>query len=100
MRLGAALAKLRCNVRQNRRTERFQTETYYIVNRLPTISYRVEDSTIEQEYLIGFCTAPGSRVHITLQSLKPSEQEAWLVATMIGRFGHPLVRQYLRRITP
>lgn len=98
--LGAALAKLRCNVRQNRRTERFQTETYYIVNRLPMIAYHEEDRTIEQQYMIGFCTAPGSRAHITFQSLKPSDQDAWLVAQLIGRFGHPLVRQFLRRVSP
>ncbi|MBI5670108.1 MAG: hypothetical protein HZC41_19095 [Chloroflexi bacterium] len=94
--LGAALARLRCNIRQNRRTERFQTETYYIVNRLPMIDYHEEDSTIEQRYLIGFCRAPASRVHVTLQALRPSEQDAWLVAQYIGRFGHPLVRQFLR----
>ncbi len=94
--LGAALAQLRCNVRQNRRTETFQIETYYIVNRLPMIAYYQEDRTIEQRYMIGYCHAPGSRAHITFHSLKPSQQEAWLVAQLIGRFGHPLVRQYLR----
>lgn len=95
--LGATLAKLRTNVRQNRRAEIFQTETYYIVSRLPTIDYRVEDSTIEQSYRIGLCSVSGGRKHVSFHTLNASQQEAWRVAQLVGRFGHPLVRQYLRR---
>jgi len=32
---------------------------------------------------------------IKLKMLNPGQQTAWLVATNIGRFGHPLVRSFL-----
>jgi hypothetical protein len=32
---------------------------------------------------------------IDLQTLKPSDYDAGLVVTLIGRFGHPLIREYL-----
>lgn len=94
--LGATLGRLRCNIRQNHAATAFQEETYRTVYRLPMIVYEEYDATIEQRYLIGSARASGSRVRIGLTDLKPSDQDAWRVAQYIGRFGHPLVRQFLR----
>jgi hypothetical protein len=98
--LGAALGKLRSNVRRCQPAESFQNETYRIVSRLPTINYEESRCAIAQHYIIGYCDCKGLKAHISLSDPKQSQQDAWLVACRIGRFGHPLVRQFLRLAQP
>jgi hypothetical protein len=93
---GAALARLRSHLHQNHEADVFHAETYRIVDRLPMIVYHESETAIEQHYEIGHCSASGARLHVGLGDVKPTQQEAWLVAQYIGRFGHPLVRQFLR----
>jgi len=97
--LGAILGKLRCNVYYNYATWRFQNETYWTVNRLPLIKYTQCVHRIEQEYILSpFTSNCVSKLSFCLNVLKPSDYDAGLVALRIGRFGHPLVRAYLRDV--
>jgi hypothetical protein len=97
--LGAALAKLRCNVHLNTATYRFQNETYWTVNRLPLIRYEQDDHHLEQEYsLAPFQNAYFSKQEFSPNLLKPSDYDAGLVVSSVGRFGHPLIRAYLGEI--
>jgi hypothetical protein len=95
--LGAILGKLRCNVSYHYETYRFQNETYWTVNRLPLVSYTQRDHHIEQKYVL----APfkkdyvAKKLDFSLNLLKSSDYDAGLVVSMIGRFGHPLIRAYL-----
>jgi hypothetical protein len=93
--LGAAIARLRCNLQNNPEGDYFRIETYRIVRSLPEIHYQENEGTIYQSYWLGEQHS-GSPVTVQLNTLKPCDQDAWLVATSIGRFGHPLVRIYLR----
>ena len=55
-----------------------------------------QDHSIGQIYTVGSDGgAEFNKMLITLNMVKPSNQDAWLVATNIGEFGHPLVRAYL-----
>ncbi len=93
--LGAALARLRVNVPHNPDAQTFHTDTYRLVNMLPAIVYQAETDDILQRYMVAGSNNGGQRLPITVQSLPAARQHAWLVALFIGRFGHPLVRQYL-----
>ncbi|MGQ9887296.1 MAG: hypothetical protein ACUVSX_02285 [Aggregatilineales bacterium] len=93
--LGAALARLRAQVPQNQEASAFHTDTYRLVNMLPPIGYHQNDSEIRQVYVVTG-RSRASRALVTLQDLPPREQQAWLVALRLGRFGHPLVREFLR----
>ncbi|NWG17910.1 MAG: hypothetical protein HXY41_14880 [Chloroflexi bacterium] len=94
--LGAALGRLRSQLYHNAQASTFQTETYRSVYRLPVIVYYEERDGIAQRYAIDFSDARGGRLLVNPGLLKPSQQDAWLVAESVGRFGHPLVRQFLR----
>lgn len=97
--LGATLARLRCNIYYNYEIYRFQNETYWAVNRLPFINYIQCEHRIEQEYTLAlFKRGCASKPDFCLHMLNPSDYEAGCVALMIGRFGHPLIRAYLREV--
>jgi len=94
---GAALARLRCNVFCSRQVERFQSDTYQHVYLLPPINYTNHEDGIEQLYVIEIPESPNSaKTFVDANTLNLPDQEAWLVAQSIGKFGHPLVREYLR----
>jgi hypothetical protein len=93
--LGAAIARLRCNLQNNPQGDYFRIETYRLVRSLPEIRYQENGRAIYQSYWLG-TRRPCSRITVNLNTLNPSDQDAWLVATSIGRFGHPLVRIFLR----
>lgn len=92
--LGAVIAKLRCNLHHNREADLFRIETYRMMTTLPPIAYKENAGRITQTYSLGF-PAYHQKPAVTMETLKPADQDAWLVAWSIGRFGHPLVRQYL-----
>jgi hypothetical protein len=95
--LGATLGTLRCHVLYNYKTYLFQNETYWTVNRLPFIKYTQCEHHIEQEYdLALFKRDCGSKSDFGLNMFKPADYDAGLVVSKIGRFGHPLIRAYLR----
>ncbi len=96
--LGALLGRLRCNIPANDENHYFQNETYWIVNNLPGIRYTLRDFRVEQEYRITL-TSPNtaSRMDFNLNMLRRSDYEAGLVIHTLGRFGHPLVREYLHQ---
>ncbi len=96
--LGAALGKLRCQVSTSNEAVLFQTRTYRIVGCLPPIAYHEIEKDVTQTYLVGSEESQrASKLYVTLSSLNPCQQDAWLVATHIGEFGHPLVRKILDR---
>jgi hypothetical protein len=94
---GAALGRLRCHLLTCAVASHFNTETYRHTSSLPSIRYTPNHHTITQEYRIaptGRGTMPKSTLN--LESLKPSDFDAGQVVWSIGKFGHPLVREYLR----
>ncbi|GIK64922.1 MAG: hypothetical protein BroJett018_27160 [Chloroflexota bacterium] len=94
--LGAELAKLRARMLHDVHAQLFQARTYRLVNLLPPMHYTAKNYDVRQTYSIftdGVGTMP--RLYINGDSLKPSQQDAWLVVENIGEFGHPLVRKYL-----
>lgn len=94
--LGAAVARLRCRLLYNSQAAAFREQTYHIVGKLPGIQYFNKGRTIKQTYTLAYCGIDHVRqVSIASAQLKPSEQDAWIVAHFIGRFGHPLVREFL-----
>ena len=94
--LGAELGKLRAQILSNKEAQAFQTGTYNIIRNLPPVIYHEKDSDVTQTYAIGSGTnGTHSKMIISPQILKPSQQDAWLVAANIGEFGHPLVRRFL-----
>jgi hypothetical protein len=96
--LGATLGKLRCNVYFQHETYRFQNETYWTVNRLPLMRYRQQNHNIEQEYILApFKVGSNSKPSLNLTILNTSNYDAGLVVSAIGRFGHPLIREYLHQ---
>ncbi|MEO8394405.1 MAG: hypothetical protein ABI700_15540 [Chloroflexota bacterium] len=95
---GAELGRLRAQLNYNREAQQFQTQTYRIISMLPPIAYHEIDHDVTQSYALGSLPTPKlAKLSITLQMLKPSQQDAWLVANNIGVFGHPLVRKLLDR---
>lgn len=96
--LGAELGRMRAQILNNEEAQRFQSSTYRIVETLPPIVYRQVDDQVTQTYAVGSNGHQRSdRLSITLPMLKPSQQDAWLVAENIGQFGHPLLRSLLER---
>ena len=94
---GATLGRLRCNLPTNMKTRYFQAETYQSTSSLPSICYAEGQWTIEQKYAVP-CggSEPIPRWAVNLESsLKPSDIEACIVIKSIGKFGHPLIREYL-----
>lgn len=94
--LGAELGKLRAQILCNSEARLFRTETYSIVSMLPPMIYHEIEGDVIQTYAVG--SGRGSEINkldIILQTLKPCQQDAWLVAENIGEFGHPLVRKLL-----
>lgn len=97
--LGAALARLRCQVVNNYEARRFRAGTYQIVEHLPDMRFQMADHSVQQRYVLKRDgKGLSKRLTITLNALKPSQQDAWMVAENIGEFGHPLIRQYLREM--
>lgn len=96
--LGAATARLRCRLHDHPPAEAFRNQTYHIVQMLPTVLYRQDGQAIEQLYRIGFCGLEHvPKIEISMNLVRATDQDAWLVAQSVGRFGHPLVREFLRR---
>lgn len=93
---GAELGRLRAQILDDAQAQAFRNHTYNIVNSLPPIEYHEVKEDITQSYVIGSeSQAKSGKLAVTLQTLPPSQQDAWLVAENIGEFGHPLVRQML-----
>lgn len=96
--LGAELGKLRAQIIQNDEAQAFHQRTDQIIRMLPPVVYHETEENITQIYTIGASYDTRlKRIAITAQALKPSQQDAWLVAENIGEFGHPLVRKFLDR---
>jgi hypothetical protein len=94
--LGAALGKLRAQMARDVPAQLFRTRTYQIVKTLPPMTYYEEGADVLQKYAIGTANGSGkSKLIVLPQMLNPSQQDAWLVAGVIGEFGHPLVRTVL-----
>ncbi len=97
--LGAELARLRAQILSIQDAQEFQRQTYRIISMLPPIAYSEVDADVTQRYAIGsFSTPTYAKLNITHHMLKPSQQDAWLVAENIGEFGHPLVRRLLDHV--
>jgi hypothetical protein len=95
---GAALARLRCQAMQEHRAVAFREETYRLVGQQPEIHYLKRTGVLEQEYYVAHDPSVGDhRLLVTSGGLTAQDQDAWLVAQSVGRFGHPLVRTCLRR---
>jgi hypothetical protein len=94
--LGSELGKLRAQMILNKEAQDFRTQTYNVIRTLPPVVYRESEEAVFQTYVLGKAgRAEANRYVVTLQSLQPRQQDAWLVAENIGQFGHPLVRQLL-----
>ncbi|MEO8606409.1 MAG: hypothetical protein ABI690_00885 [Chloroflexota bacterium] len=91
---GATIARLRRNLQHNIEGDTFRIDTYRAVKSLPFIDYREDDHQIMHNYSIGY-PIPKPKIQVTMDSIHSTDQDAWLVAWSIGRFGHPLVREYL-----
>jgi hypothetical protein len=92
---GAATARLRCNLQRNIPADIFRIETYHIVRSLAPICYYEREYAIFQSYSLGHTHHQYGKIHVDLNILNPSDQDAWVVAWSIGRFGHPMVRAWL-----
>lgn len=95
--LGAELGKLRAQMLQNPEAQGFQNQTYNSIRSLPPMVFHEIQDDVTQTYAIGSSGNNRGKLAINLQILKPSQQDAWLVAQNIGQFGHPLVRRFLDR---
>lgn len=94
--LGALLGRLRCNIHRYPQADAFRRETYRQVEGLPPIRYHEEGDDLQQAYEIRDADHPEQpRLVIDPQHLRTTDQEAWKVATELGKFGHPLVRGVL-----
>ncbi|MCC7205737.1 MAG: hypothetical protein IT323_00430 [Anaerolineae bacterium] len=94
--LGATLARLRVNLLNNPQADAFHNSTYRMVGMLPPIAYHEGDDSLKQTYVLAAKDSlDGARMSVDPHVLKPSEQDAWMVVQGIGKFGHPLVRQYI-----
>ena len=97
--LGAELGRLRAQILPNQDAQEFQRQTYRIISMLPPIAYHKVDADLTQSYAIGSLSTPNvAKLNVTSHMLKPSQQDAWLVAENIGKFGHPLVRRLLDHV--
>lgn len=96
VKLGATLAGLRCNLHYNEPASDFRLDTYRRVKEHPVIEYQINEHTIHQEYEVCPGSGEAHPIPVFMNNLNAHDQDAWLVATSIGRFGHPLVRQYLQ----
>ena len=92
---GAALARLRCTVLNNKAAGEFRAETYRKVGELPPIDYKQTDHDIHQLYVIDLPGACGRQV-VNIFALQNQDQDAWFVAQNVGKFGHPIIRSYIR----
>ncbi len=98
---GAELARLRVHVLQEPKAQEFQRQTYKIISMLPPISYHETDHNVAQAYSVGSLPAPHyDKIVVNNGTLKPDQQDAWLLAQNIGVFGHPLIRRFLDRVSP
>ena len=96
---GAELGRLRAQIFVEPEAQEFQRQTYRIINMLPRMIFCDEGSSVRQVYDIGALPTPTyHKVTVTSHTLKPNQQDAWLVAENIGIFGHPLVRKFLDRV--
>lgn len=99
--LGTALGKLRRNTCMYAVARDFQNETYRSVYRLPPVRYTQHAYQIRQEYCLSpYWKTPAPKPDLRLDAVRPEDQDAALVMSQIGRFGHPLVRAYLRAANP
>lgn len=95
--LGATLGRLRINTCRNIEAAEYQQQTYQLIKYLPPIHYKEHDYAIEQEYtILPGENRPKSRARINLNELKPCDHDAGRVIWSVGRFGHPLIREFLR----
>jgi hypothetical protein len=93
---GAMLGRLRAQILNNRDAQNFRAHTYDAVRLLPPISYDAIEDDVMQTYAIGTeHNQATSKISITVGALPASQQDAWMVAENIGKFGHPLVREVL-----
>lgn len=96
--LGAELGRLRAQILSDTAAQAFQKQTYRIIRTLPPMIYRESEHDVLQTYNVGSVAhPPPGKIYVALPMLKPSQQDAWLVAQNIGEFGHPLVRKFLDR---
>lgn len=95
--LGATIGQMRCRLLTSPNAQDFQRGTYQVVSSLPPIRYWQQTDALAQVYSLRRDTQAAHQLRIDLTLLKPSTQDAWLVAESIGAFGHPLVREYLAR---
>lgn len=99
--LGAELGKLRAQIANNLDAKTFQLQTYQMIGPLPPMIYHELGDDVTQTYTVAAENAPRpGKLSISLPTLKPSQQDAWLVAENIGQFGHPLVRKLLDSAQP
>ncbi len=99
--LGAELGKLRMQIASNLDARTFQMQTYQMIGTLPPMVYHQSGEAVTQTYAVASETKPQvNKLTISLPMLKPSQQDAWLVAENIGEFGHPLVRKLLDGVHP
>jgi hypothetical protein len=96
--LGATVARLRSQVYRVPEAEQFRSQTYRFVSGLPPMRYIQKEETIRQVYRLPSVNPNGhNRLLVSYSQLKPIQQDSWQVAESIGKFGHPLVREFLRR---
>jgi hypothetical protein len=96
--LGAELGRLRAQIILEPDAQEFQRQTYKIISMLPPMVYHEVDHDVTQTYTVGSLPTPKlAKLSVNTHMLKPSQQDAWLVAQNIGVFGHPLVRKLMDR---
>ena len=95
--LGAALARLRATTTNNPQAEQFRSATYRNVSLLPPIQYCQSEHSLRQHYIVQpTCSYEVARARVSAADVPASQREAWLVIDCIGKFGHPLLRAYMR----
>ncbi|MCA9902785.1 MAG: hypothetical protein KC547_02920 [Anaerolineae bacterium] len=97
--LGALLGRLRANLYSCPEAEHFQHQTYEIVSKLPRIRYEMDGNRepIRQHYAVGYYPSqPTGFISVEPHLVKAIDQDAWHVAEEIGKFGHPLLRDFVR----
>jgi hypothetical protein len=96
--LGATVARLRSQVYRIPEAEQFRSQTYRYIGGLPPMRYIQSEDSIRQLYRLPSASPNGhTRLLVSYNQLKPIQQDSWQVAQSIGKFGHPLVREFLRR---
>ncbi len=94
--LGAYLGRLRCNLIRNPQAEHYRTTIANTVDSLPRMRYAEVNHHIEQTYTLPNESMAHHTMAINAQAVRRADQDAWMVVDWIGRFGHPLVREFLR----